>query len=103
MELAPVAFKDLKVSDGEIEILCRQRERGAAVVIDLVIEMSETVHKRIEFGLVTFRVGDGSRFGLFLGEGLVGVGLFFEEICGGAYEDENDDCHHNEDEAACKW
>ena len=102
VELPAVAFEDIEVGDGEVEILRGKCEFGGASVIDLVIEMAEAVDQRVEFRFVGFWVGHGSGPGFFIGEGFVGVGLFFEEVGRRTDEDEDDDGHHDKDQAARK-
>jgi hypothetical protein len=101
-ELTAETVKNLEVCDGEVDVGRGQGEFGSAFEFDFVVEVTESVYERIKFGLMVLKFGDGGGLGFFLGEGFIGVGLFFHGVTRGCDEDENDEAHHDENEASGK-
>lgn len=100
VKLATEALEDVEVCDGEIEVPGGERDLGGAFVAHFVIEVAEAVDEGVDVGFLAFEACDGSGAGFGLGEGFVGVGLFFDAVSGGGDQDEHDYGHHDEDEAA---
>lgn len=99
-ELSAEVAEGFVISDGEVKIAGAEGYFGGALVLDLVLEVGEATNEGVEFCLVVFDGGDGSRKGLLVGEVGEGGRLFFEGPSGGGNDDENNDAHGDENQAA---
>ena len=100
VELPSEALEGVESCDGEVEIEGSELDFGSAVVFDLVIEMTEAIRQGIEGGGELGGIFDFCGPGFLFGKGLIGAGLLFEGVSGGADEDADDHSDDDEDQAA---